>query len=225
MASNLSARYECAAPDWGRRLQRLGFPAAYRAIVARALDGLPLPEGRITALDLGAGDGAFSEALLHGIGPRLELTLVDPSPAMLIAAEARLGRGRARLVQGTLENAPVVADGYDVVAAAHLLEHLPDPEAALGCMASLLKPGGVLLLVVSRPHWCSWIVWLSWRHRRFRETEVRQMLDRAEFVDPQCCQPPAGPPRRLSLAYAARRQAECAPFASSATKARTWDED
>jgi ubiquinone/menaquinone biosynthesis C-methylase UbiE len=208
MADSLTARYEAAAPHWGRRLERLGFPAAYRAIVVEASHRLPVADGPIAAVDLGAGDGAFAEALLQVLGPRLSLTLVEPSPAMLKAAEARLGAGRAQLVAGTLDSAPLTTGGYDLVAAAHLLEHLPDPQAALERMAALLKPGGLLLLAVSRPHWCSSLVWLNWRHRRFREAEMRQLLNRAGFAEPQCWQPPAGPPRRLSLAYAARRQAE-----------------
>lgn len=221
MTGGLAARYEAAAPSWGRRLARLGFPAAYRAIVAEALGRLPLPEGRIEAVDLGAGDGAFAEALRHVLGQRLSLTLVDPSPAMLCAAELRLGRGRAQLIVGTMESARLVTGGHDLVAAAHLLEHLPDPHAALCRMAALLKPGGVLVLAVSRPHWCSSLVWLGWRHRRFREAEIREVLGRAGFVDAQCWQPPEGPPRRLSLAYAARRQAECAPAERAATLAKT----
>jgi ubiquinone/menaquinone biosynthesis C-methylase UbiE len=207
MAGSLTARYEVAAPHWGRRLARLGFPAAYRAIMAEALARLPPKSGPLSALDLGAGDGAFAEALLDRLGPRLSLTLLDRSSAMLRAAEARLGPGRARLIAGDLDCDAVQRGSYDIVTAAHLLEHLPDPDAALAQMARFLKPGGLLILAVSRPHWCSRLVWLTWRHRRFRETELRAALARAGFVDPQCWQPPAGPPRRLSLAYAARRPA------------------
>jgi ubiquinone/menaquinone biosynthesis C-methylase UbiE len=205
MAGSLTARYEAAAPHWGRWLARLGFPAAYRAIMAEALARLPPKSGPLSALDLGAGDGAFAEALLDRLGSRLSLTLLDRSPAMLRAAEARLGPGRARLIAGDLDCDAVLRGGYDIVTAAHLLEHLPDPDAGLAQMARFLKPGGLLILAVSRPHWCGRLVWLTWRHRRFREAELRAALDRAGFVDPQCWQPPAGPPRRLSLAYAARR--------------------
>ncbi len=221
MTRGLAARYEAAASHWGRRLDRLGFPAAYRAIVAQALDRLPVPEGPLVALDLGSGDGAFAEALLAGLGPRLRLTLLDPSPAMLAAAEARLGRGRARMVCAGLDSAALPMAAADIVAAAHLIEHLADPDAALSRMARLLKPGGLAILVVSRPHWCSRLVWLAWRHRRFHQAEVQAALVRAGFDAIQCWQPPAGPPRRLSLAYAARRQAECAPSASAFTRAST----
>jgi ubiquinone/menaquinone biosynthesis C-methylase UbiE len=223
MADRLIARYEAAAPTWGRRLAQLGFPAAYRVIMAEALRRLPPSRGPLAAVDLGAGDGAFSEPLVDLLGPRLSLTLVDRSPAMLRAAEVRLGPRRARMIVGDAASLPLPAGSQDIVIAAHLLEHLPDPEAALVRVRGLLKPGGLLVLAVSRPHWCSHLVWLGWRHRRFREAEVRRALTHAGFADLNCWQPPAGPPRRLSLAYAARRpdQAECAPSDSALTRAST----
>lgn len=205
MADRLTARYEAAAPSWGRRLAHLGFPAAYRAIMAEALRRLPPPPGPVSAIDLGAGDGAFSEPLVDLLGPRVSLTLLDRSPAMLRAAEVRLGPGCARIVVGEMANLPLPEGSQDIVIAAHLLEHLPDPDGALVRMRGLLKPGGLLILAVSRPHWCSHLVWLGWRHRRFREAEMRGALVRAGTEGIQCWQPPAGPPRRLSLAYAARR--------------------
>jgi ubiquinone/menaquinone biosynthesis C-methylase UbiE len=203
MAGDLTARYEAAAPGWGRRLHRLGFPAAYRAIVSQAL-GLLAPANRIVAVDLGTGDGAFAEALQDRLGQCLELTVLDPAPAMLQAAEARLGAGRVRLVAGDLDSPDMPEAGHDLVTAAHLLEHLPDPGAALARMAQLLRPGGLLVLVVSRPHWCSRLVWLTWRHRTFHELEMRALLAWAGFVDLHAWRPAAGPPRRLSMAYAAR---------------------
>jgi ubiquinone/menaquinone biosynthesis C-methylase UbiE len=207
MADSLTARYEAAAPTWGRRLAQLGFPAAYRAIMIDALHRHPPPRGQLSVVDLGAGDGAFCEPLVQLLGPRLSLTLLDRSAAMLRAAEARFGPGRARMIVGDLTDLALPASSQDIVTAAHLLEHLPDLDAALAGMIALLKPGGLLVLAVSRPHWCSHFVWLGWRHRRFHEADVRRALTRAGFADVHCWQPPAGPPRRLSLAYAARRPA------------------
>jgi len=204
MARDLTAAYDAAAEHWGRRIAWLGFPAAYRAMAARAASLLP-PAGMIRAVDLGAGDGALAEALLDQFGPRLRLALLDRSQAMLRAAERRLGAGRAELIAGDLEMTDLPSGGFDLVAAAHLLEHLPDPEAALRRMMRLLRPGGTLLLAVSRPHWCSRLVWFTWRHRRFRAAEMLCLLDDAGYVARQCWPMTPGPPRRLSLAYAARR--------------------
>ncbi len=205
MSPRLSARYDAAAPDWGRRIARLGFPEAYRMLVAEAMARLPVPTGRVAALDLGAGDGALAEALRLVLGPRVRLTLLDLSPAMLRAAEARLGSGAARLVAGDLDTSDLDTESFDIVASAHLVEHLPDLRVALRRMADLLQPGGIIILCVSRPHWCNRLVWFLWRHRPYSQAEVFAALADAGFADLHCWQPPAGPPRRLSLAYTARK--------------------
>lgn len=205
MSPRLSARYDAAAPDWGRRIARLGFPEAYRMLVAEACARLPVPSGRLSALDLGAGDGALAEALRLVIGPRVQLSLVDLSPAMLRAAKARLGPDAAQLIAGDIDTPDLVPGRYDIVASAHLVEHLPDLRAALRRMADLLRPGGTVILCVSRPHWCSRLVWFLWRHRPYSQRDVLAALADAGFAHLHSWQPPAGPPRRLSLAYAARK--------------------
>lgn len=205
MSVPLAARYEAIAPHWGRRIARLGFPGAYRALVSEALSRLPIGTAAPDVLDLGCGDGALAEALADLLGPRANLTLLDLSPAMLQAAEARLGPGRARLVAGDVMSAGLAAAAQDIVASAHLIEHLPDPRAALRRMADVLRPGGILILCVSRPHWCSRLVWFVWRHRVFPQDEMLAALAEAGLTDLCCWQPTAGPPRRLSLAYAGRK--------------------
>jgi ubiquinone/menaquinone biosynthesis C-methylase UbiE len=206
MAPGLSARYDAAAAHWGRRLDRLGFPAAYRSILRQVFQEVPpLPKGA-RAVDLGSGDGAFSEALLDVLGPDLSLTLVDAAPGMIAAAQDRLGaRAQRYVVADVFCPISAAASDWDIVAAAHLIEHLPDLSGAMTRLTGLLAPGGVLILVVSRPHWCSRLVWFLWRHKRFTEAEMRLALAGAGLVDVQCRMMPAGPPRRLSLAYSARK--------------------
>jgi SAM-dependent methyltransferase len=50
--------------------------------------------------------------------------------------------------QGTLEAADLPAEAFDVVTMWHVLEHTPDPVAALKVVKRVLKPGGVLLFGV-----------------------------------------------------------------------------
>jgi SAM-dependent methyltransferase len=42
----------------------------------------------------------------------------------------------------------IAAGGFDLILAKYVLEHLPDPAAALQCLAGLLAPGGALLYSV-----------------------------------------------------------------------------
>ena len=84
----ITARYDHAAPRWGRRLQALGYPAAYRGFVAARLAGLlPGP-----VLDAGCGAGGFAAAFATVAGEPSRLVLLDASAAMLAAAGRALPR-------------------------------------------------------------------------------------------------------------------------------------
>jgi 2-polyprenyl-3-methyl-5-hydroxy-6-metoxy-1,4-benzoquinol methylase len=90
-------------------------------------------------LDVGCSCGYFLEvAASRGF----EVHGVEFSRNAIAAASPTV---RDRIVQGTLENLPI--DGlFDVVSAFDLIEHVPEPRALLRRCASLLKPGGTLLL-------------------------------------------------------------------------------
>ncbi len=194
-ANEMTARYDIAAPRWGARIAALGYDAAYQGFVARAIrhaDGL--------VCDLGCGSGGFARAGLAA-GIDLEtLTLVDPSRGML----AEAGRGLRVVfpgVQTVLASLETYAPAtlHDLILSAHMVEHCGDLDLALRRIAALLAPGGILLLVVSRPHWCQWLIWPVWRHRWFSAVRVRDAGTAAglrldlihNFLD--------GPPSRTSL--------------------------
>jgi ubiquinone/menaquinone biosynthesis C-methylase UbiE len=193
-------------------IARLGFPEACRALATEALRRFPLlsgPQEEIRLADLGTGDGALAEALIAALGSRshdrLRLTLADGAPGMLETARRHPALRGADLVQGDIDTVALPRAPFDLIGAAHVLEHVPDLHATLARIRTLLRPGGVLVLAVSRPHWCSRLVWLRWRHRMVPRVKMRAALIRAGFLDPQDWRLPAGPPRRLSQAYAARR--------------------
>ena len=88
-----------------------------------------------------------------------------------------------------------------MILAAHVIEHLADPAAGLARLAGWLAPGGSLLLVASRPHWCQWPIWLRWRHRWFAPDAVAAMADAAGLRLAALHRFPAGPASRTSLGY------------------------
>ena len=99
--------------------------------------------GRRRLLDVGCGFGGFVAAMR---GRGWDAEGVDPSPAVVAAA---VNRGRpVRL--GTLESLPGECGAYDAVTMFYVLEHLPDPLAALEKAWRLLSRGGTILIRV--PH-------------------------------------------------------------------------
>lgn len=149
-------------------------------------------------LDVGCGGGLLSEAMADR-GARV--TGLDASAAALQTARAHatLTGVKVQYVQGTVEE--FVHDGrrFDAVTCMELLEHVPDPESVLRSCASLLRPGGDLVLsTVNRTlkSWLGAIVAGEYLLRivpkgthayanLLRPAEVRRMLERAglEVVD------------------------------------------
>jgi 2-polyprenyl-3-methyl-5-hydroxy-6-metoxy-1,4-benzoquinol methylase len=193
-----SWHYDQASPSWARRMDRLGYSRAYREIAGRVLQQIKLP-GRIC--DIGCGSGCFSLALSRVNGGTFPcLTLIDPSARMLQAAATALGPHCDVLIcQNT--DLTGAAGRFDMVLAAHVIEHCGAIGPAMTRLAALVRPQGHLLLVVSRPHWCQWLIWPIWRHRWFTPAQVIAAASQAGFSH-QFTHPFAkGPPRRTSLGY------------------------
>ncbi|WP_298959556.1 class I SAM-dependent methyltransferase [uncultured Roseibium sp.] len=198
----LAERYEKGADRWALTLERLGFPAAYRFLFSRL--GLTLHDKDVC--DVGTGCGDFTAALFEVSGQAKSLTLVDPSLTMLQRARKRL-----KFAGRQVQSMPVRLDEltlqktHDLVLGAHVLEHLDDPEHGLRHFYDLLKPGGRLVLSVSKPHLCQGFIWLRWRHRWYHEDDVCDLLQRAGFQSIEVHRFPNGVPARCSHAYSAFR--------------------
>ncbi|QES58211.1 methyltransferase type 11 [Streptomyces venezuelae] len=114
---------------------------AYDAAVAR----LRLAPGA-RAVDLGCGTGRAMPALRAQVGTGGQVVGVDLTPAMLTAA-ARHGRTRhGSLLAADCTRLPLAAASVDGIFSAGLLDHLPEPAAALREWARVTAADGVLLL-------------------------------------------------------------------------------
>ena len=193
----ITQSYNTAANRWRTRIEGLGYAAAYRWLIRQS----GLQSHRKTVLDAGCGTGEFARALIEVSGRPAQLTLLDPARDMI--ANARLSLRHLATSLHTeicgLEDAPQIE--HDIVLCAHVIEHFSDPRGALRLLRQQLARDGAMLLVVSKPHWCNWIIWLRWRHRMIRPAVLLGWLADAGLHCNWHAGFPAGPPHRSSHAY------------------------
>ena len=158
--------------------------------------------------DVGCGTGDLAAAMCIRCGPPETLMLIDGSQSMLHAASDGL-----RFIAQTIDTRHALLQDvstertYDLVLCAHLIEHIPDSVGAVKDLAEMITPRGHMLLLVSRPHWCNWVIWLRWRHKWFSEAKMRTMAEEAGLETLSCFHLHSGPPRRTSFAYLMRKPA------------------
>lgn len=126
-----------------------------------------VPGACARVLDVGCNTGGFGEAL-KAARPGTEVWGVEPDAG---AAE-RAGRHLDRVMQGFFgDGLPLPARHFDAIVFNDVLEHMPDPWAALNHAAPLLAPGGVVL--ASLPNLLHLdTIWPLVRHRDFRYEEL-----------------------------------------------------
>jgi SAM-dependent methyltransferase len=139
------------------------------AVLRRELEKMGLVRAP-RLLDLGCGDGTNLLWLRD-----LALSLYGSDYNL-----ARLARARARSPDATLFLAnildyPVIDGCFDVVFFNHVIEHIPDDEAALATAYRILAPGG--LLVLGTPNEGAWWWQLAYR----RAPEIRKSTDHVHF--------------------------------------------
>jgi len=97
-------------------------------------------------LDVGCGGGILSEALA---GAGAEVTGIDLAPRVLEVARLHLHESGRKVDyrEVSIEALALEAAGaFDAITCMEMLEHVPDPGSVIGACATLLKPGGRLLL-------------------------------------------------------------------------------
>jgi len=100
-------------------------------------------------LEAGCGVGAQT-VILAEKSPGADITSVDISPDSLTRAEAAVraaGHGNVRFQQADITRLPFADASFDHVFVCFVLEHLPDPMAALHELVRVLVPGGGVTVI------------------------------------------------------------------------------
>jgi SAM-dependent methyltransferase len=99
------------------------------------------PAAGLGWLDVGCGNGAFTELLFDRVAP-CHVAGIDPSAGQLAFAEARL-RGRpVTLGQGSATHLPFEACAFDAAVMALVIFFVPEPERGVAEMARVTRAGG-----------------------------------------------------------------------------------
>jgi len=101
------------------------------------------PPGGWRWLDVGCGNGAFTELLIERCAPA-EVQGIDPSPAQLDFARKRAGAQLAQFQQGDAMALPFESARFDAATMALVIFFVPDPRKGVAEMARVVRPGGTV---------------------------------------------------------------------------------
>ena len=144
------AKYDATEAQAYAQVQGLGWlaPAEEDAYLADLKRVVSMPPGS-RVLDAGAGTGVLC-SLLRRL-PSLELTALEPSPAMLAVLRGKPGLANVTTVEGYCDE-PTDADRFaagqfDVIISRQLVNGLFDPLLAFRHWHRWLQPGGAAVVI------------------------------------------------------------------------------
>jgi SAM-dependent methyltransferase len=130
-----------------------------REAAERTLALLALEPGQ-AVLDVGCGNGAFLSLLGRVVGPHGRVVGLDPAPAFVAEARARVAAegldGCASVVEGNAYQLPFDDGSFDAARCERVLMHLDDPIAALREMRRVVRPGG--RVAATEPDWAGLVL-------------------------------------------------------------------
>lgn len=148
----------------------------------------PQPGERI--LDAGCGTGAAMAAVLRRA--RCQVSGVDPSHTMLLAAEKRLSRRwldrTADLRRAELETLPFADGVFDAALVLNVLYFCDGEGQMLANLRRVIRPGGrIVAYVTHRETMQHWPFARAGYHRLFDEAELVRAFVAGGFADDRIC--------------------------------------
>jgi SAM-dependent methyltransferase len=171
-----------------------------RDILRTVISALAAQAGRaqLDILDAGGGTGGFAVPLA-GLGHNV--TVIDPSPDSLAAAERRAAEMKVPLsvVQGDVADLAMVAGeaSADLVLCHSVLEYVDSPADAMASIAQVLRPAGAVSVLAA-----SSVAAVIHRALAGRFDDARRLL--AAIGGGPDAEPGAARPRRFTLAAVVR---------------------
>lgn len=100
-------------------------------------------------VDVGSGTGTMARELGSLVSPGGRVVGVEPNPRLRAIAEERAEHAGVEFVDGLAGGLPMTDASVDLIWCERVLQHMPDPQAAIVDFARVLRPGGRALLLDS----------------------------------------------------------------------------
>jgi len=101
------------------------------------------PSPNLNWIDVGCGNGAFTELLVQRCAPRA-ITGIDPAEAQLAYGRSRPAGRVAQFQKGDAMSLPFADDSFDAAVMALVIFFVPDPARGVAEMVRVVKPGGIV---------------------------------------------------------------------------------
>jgi len=101
------------------------------------------PSPGLRWLDVGCGNGAFTEMIVERCAP-YSVDGIDPADGQLAFARTRPALSTARFHLGDAMALPFSDDGFDAAVMPLVIFFVPDPAAGVAEMARVVRPGGIV---------------------------------------------------------------------------------
>jgi ubiquinone/menaquinone biosynthesis C-methylase UbiE len=101
------------------------------------------PAPNLTWIDVGCGNGAFTELVVERCAPRA-ITGLDPADAQLSYARSRPGSAGVQFQKGNAMSLPFPDAFFDAAIMALVIFFVPDPPKGVAEMVRVVKPGGLV---------------------------------------------------------------------------------
>lgn len=113
-----------------------------RAVAVKYLDWLAQPVG-LHWLDVGCGNGAFTEELIRHSMPA-KVDAIDASSDQLRHAASRLSNNIVEFREGDAQTLQFTDNSFDVASMALVISFVPDARKAVHEMVRVVRPGGMV---------------------------------------------------------------------------------
>ena len=129
-----------------RWLDRMDGNPLIQQVKRQMLEVCPVREGD-HVLDLGCGLGHEARRLAEVVGPRGRVVGIDANPVMIAEARQRDADPTLPIAfeVGDAHHVDLPGDMFDLCRTERVLRYLDSPEAAVGEMGRLARPGGSVL--------------------------------------------------------------------------------